>query len=247
MVGPGHKNNGMVLYGDHDESDRDCTSLHELARLTGKQMTSWKPLRHHMNNISKVLLQWLQKNREQFTREQELGMTTLKALLKSDIPRNPEGVVAAVDAIFFSKLLQGRVKVSVIDMKTNEGETYFTEDSIPRTPRITIIVHNFNSKDYENHPEERRLRIVSVLIHEMCHAFLLIYGCDGRQCATWDAVANGRGFTGHGPTWDTIACEAEIAFQEYISPMLGSIDEADEPLGIIEALKEEQEYKRKWF
>jgi hypothetical protein len=186
-----------------------------------------------LNNISKVLLQWLQKNREQFTREQELGMTTLRAFLKSDIPRTPGGVVAPLDAIFFSKLLQGRVKVSVIDMKTNEGETYFTEDRIPRTSRTTIIVHNFNNKDYENRPKERRLLIVGALIHEVCHALLLIYGCDGRQCATWDAVANGREFTGHGPTWDTIACKAEIAFREYISPVLGSIEEADEPFGII--------------
>jgi hypothetical protein len=200
-----------------------------------------------MNNISKMLLQWLQKNREQFTHEQELGITTPNALLKSDIPRNPKGVVAALDAIFSSKLLQGRVKVSVIDMKTNEGETYFAEDRLPRTPRTTIVAHNFNNRDYENHLKERCFRIVGALIHEMCHAFVLIYGCDGRQCATWDAEANGRGFTGHGPTWDTIACEAEIAFQEYISPKLGSIEEVDEPLGIIEALKEEQEYKRKWF
>lgn len=248
MVGPGHNHNVMVLYGDHNESNRNCDSLHELATFSGKQMTGWKPMRHDMNNISKVLLQWLQKERDQFTPEQEVGMKVLKGLLKCEIPKNPEGVVAALDAIFFSKLLQGRLKVSVIDMKkTAEGETYFTEDRVPRTPRVTITVDNLNNEDYKDDPEGRRLRIVATLVHEMCHAFLLIYGCDGRQCATWEAVAGGRGFTGHGPTWDTIATEASVAFDEDIVPLFGAKFEEDDPLGLCQARREEQEYRQEWF
>jgi hypothetical protein len=105
----GHNHNGMVLYGNHNESNRTCTNLHDLARFNGGQMTGWKPLRHHMDNISKALLQFLDEDRAKHTTVQEAGKTSLKGLLKSDIPQNPQSIVAALDKVFFDGLLQGRL------------------------------------------------------------------------------------------------------------------------------------------
>lgn len=240
VMAAGHNHNGMVLYGDHNESNRTCTDLHDLARFNGGKMTGWKPLRHHMDNISKALLQFLDKDRAKYTTVQEAGMTALKGLLTSNIPQKPREIVAALDKVFFDGLLQGRLSVSVIDLKgTCEGETYFSQDRVPRTPFVTIQVHDFN--EYRNKPKERRVHIVSSLVHEMCHAFLLIYGCDGRQCATRHFIANGIGFTGHGPVWTSIADEAENNFNAFICPMIMPGFEFLNPLGIPQAVKEERD------
>ena len=111
-----YPNNGLRLYGHHDESNRWCTSLHEMARFNGTHMTGWRPLRHQMNNLVQVLCQWLDKSNSKLTDSQLAGYTALRSLLRYDIPRNPTDIVAALNAIFFGNLLHNRLGVSVIDM-----------------------------------------------------------------------------------------------------------------------------------
>jgi hypothetical protein len=242
----GHNHNGMVLFGDHQESNRTCTDLHALARFNGNQMTGWTPLRHHMNNIYDTLYQYLDKPDDKWTKDQQAGFASLKTLLKSNIPSNPQAIVSALDKLLFSGLMAGRLTVSVMNRKGSyEGETAFTRDVFPRTPFVTIKIDDFDA--YKNQPAERRARIVGSLVHEMCHAFLLIYGCDGRQCATKESVMYGIGFTGHGPVWEKIANEAEDIFAAFISPIMLPDLEIPDSLGIPLAVREEREYRKKWF
>jgi hypothetical protein len=160
--------------------------------------------------------------------------------------------MAALNAIFFGNLLHNRLGVSVIDMGDEEGQTQFVDNFILRTPQAVITIHNLKGKNdtyYRNRPQERRLRIVSTLIHEMCHAFILSYGCcDGRECANQEGVAYGRGFTGDGPAWVRVILAAEVGFTNRIVPMLPDVDyDEDEPLGIADGVEAEDEYRRKWF
>lgn len=242
----GHNHNGMVLFGDHQESNRTCTNLRATAHFNGNQMTGWTPLRDHINNIYDTLYQYLDKPDHKWTPDQKAGFASLKTLLKSKIPSNPQAIVTALDKLLFSGLTAGRLAVSVLNRKGSyEGETTFTRDVVPRTTFVTIKLDDFDA--YKAKPEEWRARIVGSLVHEMCHAFLLIYGCDGRQCATKESIMYGTGFTGHGPVWEKIANEAGDMFDAFICPIMLPDLEIPDSLGIPLTMKEEKDYRNKWF
>lgn len=129
-----HDHNGMVLFGDHQESNMTCTDLHELARYNGDQMTGLKPLRHYMDNIWKVMYQYLEKEPDKWTIYQKAEETTLKSLLKSYIPENPKEIDTAFDKVIFGGLMVGRPTVSVVDRKDAcDGGTEISRDVVPRT------------------------------------------------------------------------------------------------------------------
>jgi hypothetical protein len=243
---PGRMNNGVMLYGHHDESTRDCNpNNHAKAKLDGNVMTGWQPLRHHMYNASATLCQLLAK---QHTSAQRAALRRLETVVNQPTQLNTSHIREALDEIFFGKLLGDRVKVAIANLNGAEGETQFATLDLPRIPKVNVRVSNFNDSNYyQSRPLEKRLRIVSTLIHELCHAFLLIYGCDGRQCATFNAVANGSGFTGHGPSWEKIARKAEKVFTEHIVPMFDVEDDEDRPFGIENSLEEEDEYRSMYF
>jgi hypothetical protein len=245
----GHRNNGMLLYGHHDESNRSCNNMHQLARFNGTHMTKWTPLRHHVNNVQQVLSDFLNKPDNKLTDSQRAGETALRSALRYDIPENPAAIVNALDAILFGNLLNNKVRVSIVDMRGDEGQTSFIDDKIPRTAVAVIKVHNYNGPNdsyYLTRPQEKRLRILATLIHEMCHAFLKVYGCDGRECATKQEVMYGRGFTGHGPAWKTVADIAEGVFETRIVDIIPNVDyNDDDPFGIPAALQEEDDYRRR--
>ena len=245
---PGRDNNGLTLYGWHEYSRRNCSSGHAMAQSNGAQMTGFQPLRHHMDNISQVLCHWLKKENSKFTPSQTYSLVRLRCLLKNPIPANPESIVAALDTIFFGKLLKNRITVVITDTGSSQGKTRVSKRSVPPVPEALILVSDYMCDGYyRSRPRERRLRIVATLIHEMCHAFLRVYSCDGRQCATWDGIANGRGFTGHGPAWEKVARGAEEVFREHIVPMVDVEGYKQDPLGVDSGLNRERNYRRKWF
>lgn len=207
-------NNGMELYGHHDESNRLCNNMHQLARFNGTHKTNWVPLCHHMSNLEQVLCGFLNKQNNKLTDWQMAGYSALRSLLRYDIPPKPALLIAALDTIFFGGLSNNRMRVNVIDIEDDEGQTGFLDDLIPRTAAAVVTVHNSNGRNdsyYRTRPQERRLRIWSTLMHELCHAFLLIYGCDGREYATKQEVVAGRGFTGHDPAWQRVARNAQMS------------------------------------
>ena len=59
--------------------------------------------------------------------------------------------------------------------------------------------------------------LICYLLHEMCHAYILIFSCKDRQCQGVECAMSSRGHqnaigaTGHGPAWTALAQSVEAA------------------------------------
>jgi len=69
----------------------------------------------------------------------------------------------------------------------------------------------FDRKHDYRRPRERLLDCLGTLLHEMCHAFIGIWGCTDTMCKT--KIEN-RGKRGHGFAWQDIAYSVERACRD---------------------------------
>ena len=110
------------------------------------------------------------------------------------------------DSLFFLGTLKGRVKVTASGEPTEFSGAYGYARADSKYPDRAKIVVNTLYDDGLG----RMLKHVATLLHEMIHAFLLIYMA--RRYHWLPAYFNnGRGYTGHGTAWHDIAYALEQA------------------------------------
>jgi len=108
------------------------------------------------------------------------------------------------DNLFFLGTLKGRVKVTASGKPSKKVYGYARTDS-KYPDRAKIVVNTLYDDGYG-----RIIKHVATLLHEMIHAFLLIYMA---RTYYWLPARfnNGRGYTGHGSAWHDIAYALEQA------------------------------------
>ncbi|KAK0255490.1 hypothetical protein LTS09_009512 [Friedmanniomyces endolithicus] len=99
------------------------------------------------------------------------------------------------------------------------GMTDFDPDTNDCT--IKLNPEHFNLRSPDGRP---RPGILSVLLHEACHAFLLLYSCRPECAACSEASQFGlMDETGHGLAWQTLAFNVERSFNRFCS-LPGPVD-----------------------
>ena len=201
-------NNGVRLYGQHAHTSEDCRDPHREARYDGRHMLHLRIMAHQSQNLANVLSSWLSKPREALTHRQKWWIRELERIMHDTPAADPatfsqdkiREYFKAVDKIFFDGTLAEHVGLDVLAGPLGEqGDAGHTRYSRRGKPRVRMEVYDFRDWRGKRSPEERRAKVLTVLIHEGIHAFFLVHGCEGRGCATWEAIEQHEGFTGHGP------------------------------------------------
>lgn len=199
-------NKGVRLYGPHAHTNRDCPKSHPTARFDGRHMLHLRTMSHKAQNIGDVLVGWLSKPHSRLTSRQQHYIRELEQLTRQHPAAHAQTFSEAVlrahfvvlDKIFFDGTLAEHVVLGVHASKRGAaGDAGNTRFSRVGKPRVRMDVYDFGH--WAADPEQRRAKVLAVLIHEAIHAFWLVHGCEGRGCATWRAIERHEGFTGHGP------------------------------------------------
>ena len=102
---------------------------------------------------------------------------------------------------------------SDIDPAKTLGQTVFTPNSLPHKPLVNISLATVLPAFDPEAPEEQGRAILPVLLHEMVHAFLLLFHCHCDNCLK-ESVRT-LGITWHGDAWEALA----IKISEFTSFM----------------------------
>ena len=125
------------------------------------------------------------------------------------------------DTVLFAGSLKPFTQVqfaSDVDPGKTLGHTSFAPDSLPDKPLVNIsLAIDLPTFDPEA-PEEQGRAILPVLLHEMVHAFLLLYHCHCESCL--EESVTKLGITWHGDAWEALA----IKISDFTSYALADLE-----------------------
>ena len=175
-----------------DKTKEGFLLLHESRIITNKQLHAKERVRH------------LHANAE--PRYRNISEKDVSAW--PTVPDLEEYMKAFDDFFFFGALkIWVRIELQHNDIPCDGGICVGTTQFDLNPPQVLIKMSNRHAiwKD----PNHRYNSILGTLLHEMVHALFLFYGCKCRSCTTDDAKRRTVGFTGHGPSWKSLAVEVQ--------------------------------------
>lgn len=172
----------------------------------GEDYDAGKPLdemSYYGRDLTPIL--WQQHHQHQSPISKRLS-TSQNAILRSPIPRCKsitelrnllDEWMKIFDRAFYFQAVRNRCPpVKLINTSQDFHGMYD-----PQTHIIRINLSLPPPQDYRGTVEEWR---ICVLLHEMLHAFLILYSCRRRDdgcLAMWDLSMGGASDVGHGPAW----------------------------------------------
>lgn len=147
------------------------------------------------------------------------------------------------DHFFFSSLRQYTVVKLVNDTTANSGWVGRTKKKRRHVssgpPEILIELKRLSKQLWTR---ERIQEFLDTLLHEMTHAFLMIYGAlEGfSECYPYRRIVETEGLTGHGPYWIKVAAAVAMEADRALGGLWHKWD-----LGIANARLSEREALRK--
>ncbi|MCJ1441259.1 MAG: hypothetical protein MMC23_001745 [Stictis urceolatum] len=227
------------------------TCKHRPLRLENGQMRGWRFQSHYIHDIVSSVVEYLDQPQHLWSHSRQSAYADLDTLWTYDATLDLENhaydewwpAVEVADRYFlffdkflFDGLLTGEKWVRldidhehlVLEVDNCWAHTGF--DSRKGEPYVEIKVSNMSDdRHMSTNVRRRRAMVLATLIHEMIHALLWIYSCNGRRCGTLKQVIAGEGCQGHGPCWEAIHRKVQGVvdnlpfFPGYVPPM-GRVD-----------------------
>lgn len=119
------------------------------------------------------------------------------------------------DDLFFGGKLTGICKLKFEPQRPGDGSLLGHTDILMTSDHVSghyklerCHITLFDQKSDHRKPRERLLGCLGTLLHEMCHAYIGIWGCTDTSCKT---RIDNRGKRGHGFAWQDMAYAVEKA------------------------------------
>ena len=206
-----------------------------------------RPYSHNVEELSQKFAEWIRQLPDRWDdRTKRHHHITLGRLQSIETSMNGRAWIEITvlsdymydfDKLFFQGALRPFTKLSIEEniLQSNigikAGLAYFIEgmtwaDIDRRLPFFGIRIWNLaNSSCWKDaSPEKRRGSILRTLLHEMVHALIQIYRCQGKACITSQRMNETDGKSGHGPSWVAVmrAVQHTVSKSEYLEELLDS-------------------------